>query len=178
MILEHLSSKDGVDFVKSAAPQVGGTITPYHMILTRTDWFGWGLKPYMYVHAGDQNREGPRRAAQGRDLRRGLLLPRHRFRAAPGREEACGQRHPRHLQRAGRDRDLRESRSRRKARSTSSKRLPRSTDREHYKLPPNEERITLEKVSWTAPEEIKVAGPDERALVYRGGETIEWKVVG
>src|SRR6201990_219686 len=48
MILEHLSSKDGVDFVKSAAPQVGGTITPYHMVLTRTDWLDWGLKPYMY----------------------------------------------------------------------------------------------------------------------------------
>jgi dihydroorotase len=47
-ILEHLSSKDGVDFVRSAAPQVGGTITPYHLILTRTDWLGWGLKPYMY----------------------------------------------------------------------------------------------------------------------------------
>jgi hypothetical protein len=26
-------------------------------------------------------------------------------------------------------------------------------------------------------EEVKVAGPDERAMVYRGGETIEWKVV-
>jgi len=48
MILEHLSSKHGVDFVRSAAPQVGGTITPYHMMLTRTDWLGWGLKPYMY----------------------------------------------------------------------------------------------------------------------------------
>jgi len=23
---------------------------------------------------------------------------------------------------------------------------------------------------------VKVAGPDERALIYRGGETIEWKV--
>jgi dihydroorotase len=49
MILEHLSSKDGVDFVRSAKPQLGGTITPYHLILTRTDWLGWGLKPYMYV---------------------------------------------------------------------------------------------------------------------------------
>jgi dihydroorotase len=47
----------------------------------------------------------------------------------------------------------------------------------HYKLPPNEERITLEKSPWTAPEEVKVAGPDEKALVYRGGETIEWRVV-
>jgi dihydroorotase len=47
----------------------------------------------------------------------------------------------------------------------------------HYKLPPNEDRITLEKSSWTAPEEVKVEGPDERALVYRGGEAIEWRVV-
>jgi dihydroorotase len=47
----------------------------------------------------------------------------------------------------------------------------------HYKMPPNEERITLEKSPWTAPEEVKVAGPDERAIVYRGGETIEWRVV-
>jgi dihydroorotase len=45
-------------------------------------------------------------------------------------------------------------------------------------MPPNEDKITLEKTPWTAPEEVKVAGPDERALVYRGGETIEWKVVG
>jgi len=35
----------------------------------------------------------------------------------------------------------------------------------------------LEKSLWTAPPEVKVPGPDERALVYRGGETIEWKVV-
>ena len=67
--------------------------------------------------------------------------------------------------------------SRRRARSTSSRPSPRSTGPRHYKLPPNEERITLEKSPWTAPEEVKVAGPDERALVYRGGETIEWRVV-
>jgi dihydroorotase len=47
----------------------------------------------------------------------------------------------------------------------------------HYRMTPNEERITLEKTPWTAPKEVKVAGPDERAIVYRGGETIEWKVV-
>src|ERR1700722_6661575 len=48
-IPHHLSSKHGADYVKSAAPQVGGTITPYHMMLTRNAWFGHGLKPYMYV---------------------------------------------------------------------------------------------------------------------------------
>jgi dihydroorotase len=48
----------------------------------------------------------------------------------------------------------------------------------HYRMPPNEDSITLEKAEWTAPQEVKVAGPDERALIYRGGEAIAWKVVG
>src|ERR1700686_4857096 len=49
MILSRLSPKGGVASTRSAKPQVGGTITPYPLILTRTDWLGWGLKPYMYV---------------------------------------------------------------------------------------------------------------------------------
>jgi hypothetical protein len=44
------------------------------------------------------------------------------------------------------------------------------------RLPPNEERIALEKIRWTAPDEVKVQGPDGKALVYRDGEAIEWKV--
>jgi dihydroorotase len=46
----------------------------------------------------------------------------------------------------------------------------------HYGLPPNDDAITLEAVPWTAPEEVRVDGPEERALVYRGGESIEWRV--
>ena len=42
---------------------------------------------------------------------------------------------------------------------------------------PNEDKIVLERTPWTAPVEVKVAGPDERTLLYRGGETIEWQVV-
>ena len=40
---------------------------------------------------------------------------------------------------------------------------------------------TIEVMPWRRAsrqaEEVKVDGPDEKALVYRGGETIEWKVV-
>src|SRR5579863_440289 len=66
MTMEHLSSKDAVDFVNSAAPQVGGTITPYHLSLTRTDWLGAGLKPMMYampVVKSAQDRVALRKAA-------------------------------------------------------------------------------------------------------------------
>ena len=47
----------------------------------------------------------------------------------------------------------------------------------HYGLPPNADTITLEKTSWKAPEEVLFDGPEERALIYRGGEDIPWKVV-
>ena len=70
MVLEHLSSKEGAEFVASAAPQVGGTVTPYHLSLTRTDWLG----------AGDRNfdRRRPWRLFQrdGVIVRRQAIVPR------------------------------------------------------------------------------------------------------
>jgi dihydroorotase len=177
MVLEHLSSKDGVDFVKSAAPQVGGTITPYHMILTRTDWFGWGLKPYMYVMPvikTARDRDALRKAATsgeacyflGTDSAPHPVAKKLSVNGIPGIFNA-----PVAIETYAKS--FEEEGALDKLEAFASLNGPK-----HYHLPPNEERITLEKVSWTAPEEIKVAGPDERALIYRGGETIEWKVVG
>jgi dihydroorotase len=176
MILEHLSSKEGVDYVKSAAPQVGGTITPYHMRLTRTDWFGWGLKPYMYVMPvikTARDRDALRKAATsgescyflGTDSAPHPVSKKLALNGIPGIFNA-----PVAIETYAKV--FEEEGALDKLEAFASLNGPK-----HYKLPPNEERITLEKVSWTAPEEIKVAGPDERALVYRGGETIEWRVV-
>src|SRR5207344_566650 len=66
IVLEHVSSKEGVDFVRSAFPQVASTITPYHLMLTRTDMLGSGLRPYMYcmpVIKTARDREALRKAA-------------------------------------------------------------------------------------------------------------------
>jgi dihydroorotase len=176
MILEHLSSKDGVDFVKSAAPQVGGTITPYHMVLTRTDWFGWGLKPYMYVMPvikTARDRDALRKAATsgeacyflGTDSAPHPVAKKLALNGIPGIFNApvAIESYAKVFEEEGALDNL--------------ERFASLNGARHYKLPVNTETITLEKVSWTAPEEVKVAGPDERALVYRGGETIEWKVV-
>ncbi len=138
-ILEHLSSKDGVDFVRSAAPQVGGTITPYHLVLTRTDWLGWGLKPYMYcmpVIKTAKDRAALRKAATSGEACYFLGTD---SAPHPVAKKACGQRHPRACSmRRSRSRAMPRC-SRRKARSTSSKPLPRSMDPKHYRLPPNED---------------------------------------
>jgi dihydroorotase len=176
MILEHLSSKDGVDFVRSAKPQVGGTITPYHLVLTRTDWLGFGLKPYMYAMpviktAGD--RDALRQAATsgescfflGTDSAPHPVARKLNVNGIPGIFNA-----PVAIETYAKV--FEEEGALDKFEAFAS--INGAT---HYKLPVNRETITLEKTSWVAPEEVKVEGPDERALVYRGGETIEWKVV-
>ncbi len=48
MVLEHLSTKEAVEVVRSAAPQLAGTITPHHLTETRTDMLGAGLRPDLY----------------------------------------------------------------------------------------------------------------------------------
>ena len=174
--LEHLSSKDGVDFVQSVAPQVGCTITPYHMILTRTDWLGWGLKPYMYcmpVIKTAKDRDALRKAATsgaacyflGTDSAPHPIAKKLSVSGMPGLFNA-----PVAIETYARV--FEEERALDKLEAFASLNGAR-----HYRLPPNEERITLEKSLWTALPEVKVEGPDERALIYRGGETIEWKVV-
>jgi len=163
-ILEHLSSKHGVDFVRSAAPQVGGTITPYHLVLTRTDWLGWGLKPYMYCMPVIKTAKD-RAALRKADSAPHPVAKKVAVNGIPGLFNA-----PVAIETYAKV--FEEEGALDKLEAFASLNGPR-----HYRLPPNEARITLEKSSWTAPAEIKVEGPDEKALVYRGGETIEWKVV-
>src|SRR5215467_10304641 len=176
MILEHLSSKEGVDFVRSAAPQLGGTITPYHLVLTRTDWLGHGLKPYMYVMPvikTARDRDALRRAATsgescyflGTDSAPHPVARKLSVNGIPGMFNApvASETYAKVFEEEGALDKLEAFASLNGAK--------------HYKLPVNDDTITLEKAPWTAPEEVKVAGPDERALIYRGGESIPWQIV-
>src|SRR6201997_1934256 len=175
-VLEHLSSKDGVDFVRSAAPQVGGTITPYHLILTRTDWLGWGLKPYMYVMPvikTERDRAALRKAATsgeacyflGTDSAPHPVAKKLALNGIPGIFNAP-------VALACYAKTFEEENALDRLEAFASLNGPA-----HYGLPPNEATITLEKKPWVPADEVKVPGPDERALIYRGGETLQWQVV-
>jgi len=176
MVLEHLSAKAGVDFVRSAAPQVAGTITPYHLNLIRTDWLGAGLKPMMYampVIKTAQDRAALRKAATsgaacyflGTDSAPHPFARKIAVNGVPGIFNAPVAL-PTYAQ------VFEEEGALDRLEAFASLNGPK-----HYRLPPNEGTIVLEKSPWTAPLEIKVPGADERALVYRGGETIAWRVV-
>lgn len=175
IVLEHLSTKIGVDYVRSAFPQVAATITPYHLKLNRTDWLGWGNRPYMYcmpVIKTEADRRALREAATsgepafflGTDSAPHAVAKKLAVVGAAGIFNA-----PVALETYA---EVFEEEGRLdKLEAFASLNGPR-----HYGLPANEATITLERAPWTAPEEIAVEGPEERALVYRGSETLRWRV--
>ena len=176
IVLEHLSSKIGVDYVRAKAPQVGGTITPYHMELNRNHMLGSGIRPYYYCMPIIK-REGDRQAVAEAAISGeacfflGTDSAPHPVAA---KLAVCGcaglfnapvaiETYAKLFDGAGALDKLEAFASLNGA--------------AHYGLAPNTETITLERANWTAPEEVAVAGPEERAIVYRGGETIQWRVV-
>lgn len=48
VILEHVSSKIGVEYVQSTDQGLGATITPHHLLINRSSIFASGLNPHMY----------------------------------------------------------------------------------------------------------------------------------
>ena len=48
IVLEHVSTSEGVDFVMQSSEKIAATITPHHLILTRNDIFSGGLRPHHY----------------------------------------------------------------------------------------------------------------------------------
>jgi dihydroorotase len=176
IVLEHVSSREGVDFVRANAPQVGGTITPYHLMLTRTDWLGYGNRPYMYcmpVLKRREDRDALRKVATSGESNffLGTDSAPHPVAKKLSTVGAAGLfNSPVAIESYAQV--FAEENALDKLEAFASLNGPR-----HYRLPANTETITLERVAWTAPEDVKVDGPEERALVHRGGETIQWKVV-
>lgn len=48
MVLEHISTKAAVEFVKEAPLNVGATITPHHLLYNRNQLLSQGIKPHYY----------------------------------------------------------------------------------------------------------------------------------
>ena len=177
MILEHLTTKVAVEFVRSKFPQVAGTITPHHVELTRTDMLGHGMRPDLYcmpVAKTAADRDAVRSAAVsgepcyflGSDSAPHPLAKKTAIPAAAGIFSAptAIEIYADVFDRAGSLDKLEAFASLNGAR--------------HYRVEPNRDTITLERSGWTAPAEVAVRGPEERIPVYRGGDRLRWRVAG
>jgi dihydroorotase len=72
VVLEHVTTRDGVAFVESAGPNVAATITAHHLLYNRNALFQGGLRPHWYclpVLKREEHREALVRAATGGSAR-------------------------------------------------------------------------------------------------------------
>ena len=72
IVLEHITTKDGVDFVKSCADNVAATITTHHLIINRNHILVGGIRPHYYclpVAKREEHRLALRSAAISGDKR-------------------------------------------------------------------------------------------------------------
>ena len=48
IVLEHITTQDGADFVAASGSNIGATITPHHLMLNRNDLLAGGIRPHHY----------------------------------------------------------------------------------------------------------------------------------
>jgi dihydroorotase, homodimeric type len=48
VVMEHITTKDGVDYVASQSDDMGGTITTHHLVINRNHILVGGIKPHYY----------------------------------------------------------------------------------------------------------------------------------
>ena len=68
VVMEHITTKDGVDYAKSAPGQLAATITTHHLIINRNHMLVGGIRPHYYclpVAKREEHRQALVQAATG-----------------------------------------------------------------------------------------------------------------
>ncbi len=174
VVLEHVTTREGADFVAAAGPNVAATITAHHLLYNRSAIFHGGLRPHFYclpVLKRERHREALVRAATGGTAKFFLGTD-----SAPHprgeKESACGcagcftahaalELYAEAFERAG---------ALARLEAFASFNGP-----DFYRLPRNAARVTLVRDPWTAPAEV--AFGDATVVPLRAGESIAWRLV-
>ena len=72
IVLEHVTTRAGVEFVRAAGERIAATITPQHLLYNRGAMFRGGLRPHLYclpVLKRERDRESLVEAATSDDAR-------------------------------------------------------------------------------------------------------------
>ena len=48
VVMEHITTKDGVDYARAGGPDLGATITTHHLIINRNHILAGGIRPHYY----------------------------------------------------------------------------------------------------------------------------------
>ena len=173
VVLEHVTTKEGIDFVSSASAKVGATITPHHLLINRNAIFSGGIRPHHYclpVAKRERHRQALLDAAVSGSSKFFLGTD-----SAPhprqAKEASCGcagiyvahaaiELYAQAFEAAGALEKLEAFAS--------------FNGADFYRLPRNTGTITLERRAWRVPETFPF---DEGRLVpFGAGDTIDWQV--
>jgi dihydroorotase len=72
IVMEHVTTRDGIEYVKSAAANLAATLTVHHLIINRNAMFAGGIRPHYYclpVAKRETHRQALRSAAVSGDAR-------------------------------------------------------------------------------------------------------------
>jgi len=173
VVLEHVTTRDAVQFVEVTGPNVAATITSHHLLMNRNALFMGGIRPHYYclpVLKREEHREALVEAAVSGNPKFFLGTD-----SAPhgrrSKEAACGcagiytahagiELYATAFEEAG-----------------ALDRLEGFASRfgaQFYGLPPNTGTVTLLREPWTVPASLPFG--DDELVPLRAGETIPWKL--
>jgi dihydroorotase len=173
LVLEHITTRDAVQYIEVTGPNVAATITAHHLLLNRNALFLGGFRPHHYclpVLKREEHREALVEAAISGNPKFFLGTD-----SAPhprtAKEAACGcagvysahaaiELYAAAFEEAG-----------------ALPRLEGFASRfgaEFYGLPQNQDTITLVREEWTVPQTL--AFGKEQLVPLRAGETVPWKL--
>ena len=175
MVLEHVTTAEGVDFVGESGPHVAATVTPQHLILNRNALFDGGLRPHAYclpVAKRERHRQAIRRAATSGSPK--FFLGTDSAPHAVEKKEAdCGCagifNAPFALESYATV--FEEEGALDRLEAFASEHGPR-----FYGLPLNDVRIILERKETSVPQSLPAAGTS--IVPFHAGETLRWRFVG
>ena len=173
VVLEHITTLEGVQFVESMGPHVAGTLTSHHLLMNRNALLAGGVRPHHYC-LPVLKREAHRRA-----LLKAAVSGNPKFflgtdsapHARNTKEAACGcagcytafsalELYAEAFEAVGALDRLEAFASFQGA--------------DFYGLPRNTSIITLEKAAWRVPDSLPFG--DDALVPLRAGETLNWKL--
>ena len=173
MVLEHVTSQQGIEFVVDSADNIAATLTAHHLLLNRNAMFAGGIRPHHYclpVLKRERHRQALLEAAISGNPKffLGTDSAPH---AQAAKETSCG---CAGLYTAHAAIELYAEAFEQADALDQLEGFSSFHGADFYGLPRNEDTITLSKTSWKVPDSYPLG--EARVIPMRAGQAIGWKM--
>jgi len=174
IVLEHITTRDAVQYVEVTGPNVGATVTAHHLLLNRNALFLGGMRPHHYclpVLKREEHREALVEAVTSGNPKffLGTDSAPH---ARNTKEAACG---CAGIYTAHAALELYAAAFEEAGALDRLEGFASHHGADFYGLPRNTGTVTLVREEWTVPKTLRFG--KEELVPLRAGETIPWKLV-